>query len=504
MKRGLIKRRKIKCFAILMVILSMTVGMLQTAWAESYDPAKTGSITINLEDLGTNRENVVFELYKVGTPAVADNFVSWTLDESFSDTGVDLNVSTAEEQQAAIAALEQAAEASGIQPLQASTDANGSLTFSDLEQGMYLAVQPASVYGTVGSSLIPVPSIDVDEEGNTVGWLYDVTVQPKADPPSGDAGMIQVTKLLSTLDADGNEISMGTSTDVSYQVGLFLDEDATIPYGEDYIKEIPILGGESMGTATYTDLPDGTYYIFEIDQYGDPVVFDITVPDQDGNYWYCTLDGGSNMVAIDMDAGDTYGEVALNNVYENPPDGFYIEATLYLTKNVEKDGEIIETDDTFYAGIFTDENQEKTDIVKKLEQNGTVEMKLPLGGEDGTEPITYIVKETDANGRPVDKASFPFTVTGEGDVTVSQEKLDGYLTLTNSVKSDDEGGTATPTSRPSNGGSGARRTTYSGGTTSRTSVKTDDETPIGLWIAALAVAGGAIIVGTKRKVSKKK
>lgn len=50
-----------------LLVLSVFFSPARPAQAESYDPGRLGSICISLTDLGTDREDVLFELYKVGT-----------------------------------------------------------------------------------------------------------------------------------------------------------------------------------------------------------------------------------------------------------------------------------------------------------------------------------------------------------------------------------------------------------------------------------------------------
>ena len=52
---------------VALLVLSVFFGPTRPVQAESYDPGKLGSIRISLTDLGTDREDVLFELYKVGT-----------------------------------------------------------------------------------------------------------------------------------------------------------------------------------------------------------------------------------------------------------------------------------------------------------------------------------------------------------------------------------------------------------------------------------------------------
>ena len=73
-----------------LLVLSVFFSPARPAQAESYDPGRLGSICISLTDLGTDREDVLFELYKVGTLKAGSDY-QWVLDEALVGTGVDLN-----------------------------------------------------------------------------------------------------------------------------------------------------------------------------------------------------------------------------------------------------------------------------------------------------------------------------------------------------------------------------------------------------------------------------
>ena len=83
------------------------------------------------------------------------------------------------------------------------------------------------------------------------------------------------------------------------------------------------------------------------------------------------------------------------------------------------DGQMVASDDVFYAGIFPVDAQGNVgatpvDIVK-LNNNASVTVEVPLGGTDGTQPVTYAVRETNEQGVPVSQdSSFLYEVTGEG------------------------------------------------------------------------------------------
>lgn len=166
---------------VALLVLSVFFSPTRPVQAESYDPGKLGSIRISLTDLGTDREDVLFELYKVGT-LKADSDYQWELDEALAGTGVDLNsLDTTEKTMEATQTLADAVEDSGLKALRETTDSEGKAEFTGLTQGKYLLVQPGDDYGTVSPSLVTVPYWEEE-------WIYDVEVTPKATAPGEEPG----------------------------------------------------------------------------------------------------------------------------------------------------------------------------------------------------------------------------------------------------------------------------------------------------------------------------
>lgn len=130
------------------------------------------------------------------------------------------------------------------------------------------------------------------------------------------------------------------------------------------------------------------------------------------------------------------GKVNLTNAYLELPDGFAYRAFIDVTKKVLENGVEKATDETFYAGIFTGETENAPMTLVELKNNGKVTVEVPLGGPDGDQPITYYVFETDAQGNKLDKDTFIYIVSGEGQVSVSREKIQSDITITNNLISE--------------------------------------------------------------------
>ena len=176
---------------------SPSTDMPQTsAIPQTYDADRRGTITIELEDLGTDRADVSLLLYRVGvfdadSPSV--HFL-WTeeLDgiEALADVDLD-HIITADDTRQAAAVLENVLRAADA-PLASLetqvTDADGVARFGldadgegTLEPGMYFLMQDkengqsTDTYGVISSLLVPLPCSD---DGQAV--TYDLVLMPKA------------------------------------------------------------------------------------------------------------------------------------------------------------------------------------------------------------------------------------------------------------------------------------------------------------------------------------
>ena len=345
------------------------------------------------------------------------------------------------------------------------------------------------------------------EQEFTVPADGKITVTMTDKKSDGKEGSVTVTKKVSLVDEDANVIEAFVKDYTAY-IGIFTDPAGEHPYGGDYLQAVQIHNGSS-GSVSFTGLPKGTYYIFETDANGTPIAYDDFQTGDIGSF-ICTVEDGDATVNVKNRSDNS---LTLNNVYYDFPDGFAYNGTINITKNVIKDGESADVDDTFYAGIFTkDENGTYVllnGMVYELLQNDTITVDVPLGGENGSDPVTYYVMETDETGTPIDKDVFAYEVSGEGTVSLDKDNLEGAITIVNTVDEEEE---ITPTPTPS-APSDTTTTTTSGGTTAQVhesdskrviGVKTGDNTPIGAYAAVLVIAVLAIAGGIYYKKKRKK
>ena len=251
---------------------------------------------------------------------------------------------------------------------------------------------------------------------------------------------ITVTKKITYFDMDTLDEYEMTWPNQTFYVNLFTDPEGTIPYRTSTPKAFTV-SKDSVGTATFDKVSKGTYYVFETDAEGNSIPMDTQMNDNSGKRYAAVIDGdGDNKVDLDVTTDAEPGKINLVNRYFDIPDGSSYKAWIEISKEVLKGTDAIDVDDTFYAGIFTKTDDGDYDFyqIVQLENNGTVRTEVALGGENGDQPITYYVFETDATGSIIDQTTFAYTISGEGEVTLDKENTSAELTITNTMKDQDE------------------------------------------------------------------
>ena len=487
------RRKQGKIFRSLLAVLMLTAmlvtSVLQPVFAGDYEAGKTGNLTLTVQQADeegnqTPLPDVGLTIYKVGSVNFDGN-VHFVLDEALAAAAIDFDSITTADGWYEAAEKLAAMIVSGsvdVWGMSKSSDAEGNMTFADLAEGMYLVVQTdgnSSVM--VSPMLISVPFADQEQ-----GWMYDVQAYPKSVSNPQKHTQIQVTKRIYNVDDNGNVIPLETKEDVTYKVGVFSDQEGTIPFRDDYLQDIHIQNASS-GTATWTDVPDGTYYVFELDEDGNPLQQNTKIKVDDENLYYY------NVTKPNGESEEKSNQVVIGGVAST-------------------------VDDTFYAGLFsTESNGELTlEKVVTLKQNDSVQVMVDLPMDQEINSVTYTVLETDKDGNPVDDDTFKYTVTGQGEVTLNNDnRYTVTKEITNSLSSEptpiptatpgaNHGGNDRITPIPNNGTAGGTAPNDTSGT-ARRSVKTGDDTPIGVWVGILAAAiivGGGAAYGVKRKKKK--
>nr|WP_253288665.1 SpaA isopeptide-forming pilin-related protein [Blautia sp. MSJ-19] len=143
--------------------------------------ADRGNITINLNDIGTDRASVGFRLYQVADTADGYEWY-WRLTGVFADAPVDLNaLDKADDYRKAAETLASWKGKESAVSETGKTDKDGKLTFTGLPIGIYLIEQTDKAsYGTVLPFLAAIPSCE--KEG---ALQYEVTAYVKGDSTPG-------------------------------------------------------------------------------------------------------------------------------------------------------------------------------------------------------------------------------------------------------------------------------------------------------------------------------
>ena len=356
------KRTKRKNFlssflAILVMAVMLIGSMAQAVFADDYVAGKTGNINLTIQETGEDGTvkpipNVNLTLYKVGS-VTFDRNVHFVVDSALQFTGIDFeNLKTADEWYKTADTLSAAVKKAGLSGSEMQSDANGKIVYSNMAEGVYLIVQsnPDDPNVSVSPMVLTVPFV---EEGT--GWTYDVQAYPKAVTRDGDKETkIQVTKRLYYINQDTFDVIEMEADDATYKVGLFLDDKGTIPFRSDYMKDIRLVKASS-GTATWANVPDGKYYVFELDENGDPMTInDSIIIDEGKSYYYDVTDSNENATneAEISQNGSTESVSYVNNYYSFIPTGFALKGHITINKKVLVDGQKTTVPDTFYAAVF--------------------------------------------------------------------------------------------------------------------------------------------------------
>lgn len=187
-------RHKIICLCLILCFAALPQAVY--AWEGDEEPADMTVSLVYEEGDGKTAEKIPLEganvlLFKVASLALEDDNFQYILEESYADTGLDLNTMTAAKSLDAAKLLEQVIRDKGLEPYTSGvTDSSGQITFTGLEPGMYLGIQEEKVIVKdksvfFGASLWMVPEGEQDDNG-VITWNYSVTVYPKVAPEIED------------------------------------------------------------------------------------------------------------------------------------------------------------------------------------------------------------------------------------------------------------------------------------------------------------------------------
>lgn len=173
MKQVKIVSQRLCIFLLILLSISGIVGEKVCLAVENTE----GSLTIQLNDIGTPRKNVEFVVYKIADLDIENS--RWILDEKVSilKKNLDLNQEkTASIWKKEALELTEIVRKTNISSVLGVTDENGCMTLQGLEKGMYLIVQnDEAEYGTVLPFLVSIPK-QINGE-----WKYEVIASPKGE-----------------------------------------------------------------------------------------------------------------------------------------------------------------------------------------------------------------------------------------------------------------------------------------------------------------------------------
>ena len=313
------------------------------------------------------------------------------------------------------------------------------------------------------------------------------------------AASIAVTKKLTYI---GENLA---ARDQTFYVALYSDKECTQRVSD--VKALVFKNADASTVVFSENIKAGkTYYIAECTQDGTSQTIGALA---DGTVYEAVFGNGNSTTVTEANGTTT---VSFENVFSSfPPDGFYKQGQLTITKKVlGADGGTRNSNEVFYAGIFDDAahtqlSQQVEQNIIKLDMDGGYEVSeiINVGLAQSGAKVTLYVTETDSNGKPIaGSEGFGYKVTVSADsVTFDETNMTAEVVITNQEESTV---TETPTPTPSSdGGNSGGSEDHSGGYGGGKSPKTGDDTPIGTYLMLL-LAAAMLAAETERRRRRNK
>ena len=310
---------------------------------------------------------------------------------------------------------------------------------------------------------------------------------------------IAVTKKLTYI---GESLA---AKDQTFYVALYSDKECTQRVSD--VKALVFKNADASTVVFSENIKAGkTYYIAECTQDGTAQTIGALA---DGTVYEAVFGNGNSTTVTEVNGTTT---VSFENVFSSfPPDGFYKQGQLTITKKVlGADGGTRNSNEVFYAGIFDDAahtqlSQQVEQNIIKLDMDGGYEVSetINVGLAQSGAKVTLYVTETDSNGKPIaGSEGFGYKVTVSADsVTLDETNMTAEVVITNQEESTV---TETPTPTPSSdGGNSGGSENHSGGYGGGKSPKTGDDTPIGTYLMLL-LAAAMLAAETERRRRRNK
>ena len=310
---------------------------------------------------------------------------------------------------------------------------------------------------------------------------------------------IAVTKKLTYI---GESLA---ARDQTFYVALYSDKECTQRVSD--VKALEFKNADASTVVFSENIKAGkTYYIAECTQDGTSQTIGALA---DGTVYEAVFGNGNSTTVTEANGTTT---VSFENVFSSfPPDGFYKQGQLTITKKVlGADGGTRNSNEVFYAGIFDDAahtqlSQQVEQNIIKLDMDGGYEVSeiINVGLAQSGAKVTLYVTETDSNGKPIaGSEGFGYKVTVSADSVIFDEtNMTAEVVITNQEESTV---TETPTPTPSSdGGNSGGSENHSGGYGGSKSPKTGDDTPIGTYLMLL-LAAAMLAAETERRRRRNK
>ena len=210
----------------------------------------------------------------------------------------------------------------------------------------------------------------------------------------------------------------------TYYAALFADKNRTQKVSD--VKEITVSG--LNGSASFSNLEKGTYYLAETDEYGNV----LSASDIHGTE--CKIeysDGGKISVSASS------AQAVIKNVYSSLPKGYRHTAILTITKKLQTASGEAQTDTkTFYAGIYRKKDFSDTPTVVALNlknaSEASAKRRILLSSSN---EVNYYIAEVDKSGKRItDEASFGYTIQVDQPEVTLKGGEEKHVTITNKTR----------------------------------------------------------------------
>ncbi|MCD8378747.1 MAG: peptidase [Lachnospiraceae bacterium] len=169
-RNGLVKKAAALLLGLAMTVANMTV--VNAATAPDLDLTKTGSIALTLKDAdGVTVSGGAVTAYEVAKLYLDDGNMAYAYTDGFGDCTVALDVTDTTLASSLVSYM----SGCTITGTEKSVASDGTVSFTDLELGLYLIVQTieSADYETISPFVVTLP---MEEDGV---WVYAVNASPK-------------------------------------------------------------------------------------------------------------------------------------------------------------------------------------------------------------------------------------------------------------------------------------------------------------------------------------